>query len=117
MIKPKDPIMDGLRQLMYTNFIVLKKYSLDKAVENWPDESITSTSSIYKWMEAIRDPSIKQIINLTIATKDSIYIEYIANQAGYSVIPQIKDRASLKVLSHLSKLCDSAINGNNDEKK
>lgn len=109
--------MDGLRRLMYANFIVLKKYSLDKAVKNWPDKSITSTSSLYKWMEGERDIPLHQLVNLSIATQDSIYIEYIANQAGYSIIPQIKDRAALRVLSHLSKLCESAINGNNDEKK
>lgn len=117
MIKPNNPLMDGLRQLMYTNFIVLKKYSLDGAVKNWPDKSIKTTSTLYKWMEGVRDIPLHQLVNLSLAVKDPIYIDYIANQAGYSIIPQIKDKTTLKVFSQFFKVIESAINVNNDETK
>jgi len=101
---------------MVSNFMKTKKYSLDKTVENWPDKSITSTSSLYKWMEG-REMPIHQIINLTIATKDSCYLDFIANQAGYSVIPQIKDKGTLRMFLHFSKVTEAIINGYSDEKK
>jgi len=115
MLKPKNPVMDGLRQLMYTNICVLKKYAVDKLVENWPDDSINSTSSIYKWMEGERDIPFHQLINFVIASKDSVYLEYLANQCGYSIIPQIKDKTTLKVFAHLFKIMESTINGKNNE--
>jgi len=115
MGKLKNQANDGLQRVLYTNFRVLKKYKVDDVVENWPDDSINHPSSLHKWITGDRLIPDYQISNLVKATGDTSYLDYFCNPCGYTVIPEIKDKATLKMFTHMAKLMQSAITGKTDE--
>jgi len=115
MGKLKNQTNDSLQRVLYLNFRVLKKYRVDTVVENWPDDSINHASSLHKWITGERQIPDYQVSNLVKATGDITYLEYFCNPCGYMVIPEIRDKTTLKMFTQMAKLMQSVTNGNDDE--
>lgn len=113
--KLKNQPNNTLQRVLYLNFRILKKYKVDTVVENWPDDSINHASSLHKWITGERQIPDHQVSNLVKATGDITYLEYFCNPCGYMVIPEIKDKTTLKMFTHMAKIIQSAINKKENE--
>lgn len=102
----------GFQCLLYTNFIVLKKYRVDTAAQIMGHHKDT----LYKWIRGERPFPVDEVPNLTKATGDTGYLEYLCDQSGFCLMPKIKDRATAKMFSHMAQVMRSVIDLKEEEK-
>jgi len=95
----------GLQNLLYVNFIVKKKYRVDVVAQIMGRHKDT----LYKWVRGEHPFPVDEIPNLTKATEDTEYLEYLCDRAGYSLMPKIKDKGTARTFSHMVKVLLSAI--------
>lgn len=94
----------GLQCLMYFHFIISDKYPVDAIAQKMG----VHRDTLYKWINGTHVFPAEQIINLTNATGDLKYLEYIAEKCGYSIIPKIKDKKTAETMIQMAKIFISA---------
>lgn len=106
----KMSMNSGLGVLLYCNFIIKKKYTVDAIAQKMGIHKDT----LYKYVNGTHVFPSEQLINLTKSTEDPEYLEYITNQCGYALIPKIKDKRTAESLIQMAKVFLSATAGKND---
>jgi len=115
--KRKDYIEDGFRSLLIQKFYGERKYTVDGIAEKMGLHKDT----LYKWI-AGRDSDgkkrhfpIDMIPTLVNATGDSDFLKYLCRPCGMMVLPEIKDKTTLKMFTHMAEIMGVLANGKNDE--
>ena len=103
--------ISGFNCLMYTNFIIRKKYSVETIAEKMG----ISKDSLYRWIRGNRLFPADRLSDLTNATEDFDYIDFILSECGLAAIPRIKDKSTLKMFTQMVKLMQSAIESSGKE--
>ncbi|MBA7465150.1 hypothetical protein ES707_00312 [subsurface metagenome] len=103
--------ISGFNCLMYTNFIIRKKYSVETVAEKMG----ISKDSLYRWIRGNRLFPADRLSDLTNATEDFDYIDFILSECGLTAIPRIKDKSTLKMFTQMVKLMQSAIESSGKE--
>lgn len=98
--------VSALQCLLYTNFHIKKKYRVDAVA----DTMGVAADTLYKWINGTRLFPADRLPSLTIATCDTEYLDFLAGQCGYSIIPKLKDKSTLKMFAHMVEIMQSAIN-------
>lgn len=113
----KDCIDSGFRSLLIANFYAKRKYKVDDIAQKMGIHKDT----LYKWI-AGRDSNgearhfpIDRIPDLVNATNDIEYLEYLCRPCGMMIIPEITDRTTLKMFTHMVGVLQSVTNGKKDE--
>jgi len=95
----------GFQALLYYRFIIEKTYRVDdisKAMNIHKD-------TLYRYVRGENKFPIDQISSLVNATKDLRYLEYFCDPCGYTLLPKIKDKTTVKVISNIAKILQSAV--------
>ena len=103
--------VSALQCLLYTNFHIKKKYRVDTVAEKMG----ISSDTLYKWINGTRLFPADRLPSLTIATGDKEYLDFLAGQCGYSIIPKLKDKSTLKMFAHMVEVMQSAIKLKDEE--
>ena len=96
---------------MYLIFIIKKKHRVDLIA----DRMKVHRDSLYRWIRADKPFPVDQLASLINATEDVEFLEYFADQCGYSIMPKIKDKKTAKVVSQMAKIMLSATDEKNNE--
>ena len=111
-VSPKMSNKNGFASLCYVNFIVKAKYRVDSIAQKWG----ISTDYLYKKIRGEKPWYVDDVQKLYKATGDIEYLEYVNDPCGFTLIPKIKDKQSLKVLGQMISVVQSALNGKDDDK-
>lgn len=111
-VSPNINAKRGFQGLTYYIFISLKKYRVDFTAQKMG----CAIDTLYKKIRGERDWQFEDIHKLVDATGDPLFLEYFCNPCGYTVIPQIKDKATAKMFTQMVKVMQSAINEKENEK-
>ena len=95
----------GFQCLLYTNFRIKKKYSVDTVAQKMGIHKDT----LHKWIYGKNLFPADRIIPLTKATGDLDYLEYVCNQCDYTAMPRITDKQTAKTFAHMSRIMLAAI--------
>lgn len=104
---------NGLGVLLYCNFILKKKYSVDSVAQKMGIHKDT----LYKYINGTHIFPAERLIGLTLATDDYEYLDYIADQCNRAIIPKIKDKKTAEAMIQMAKIFLSATNGNKDDQQ
>ena len=99
------PKKNGFQALLYTRFITEKQYRVAAVAEKMGVHKDT----LYKWVNGTNPFSIDYLAALVVATEDPTYLEYQARDAGYKIIPQIKDKKTAEIIQKFAELMLSCI--------
>ena len=103
--------ISGFNCLLYTNFIIKKKYDVATVAEKMG----ISKDSLYRWIRGNRLFPADRISDLTNATDDFEYLDLVLSECGLTTVPKIKDKHTAKMFFQLMKLMESAIKGINEK--
>jgi len=104
----------GFQSLLYYRFIIEKKYRVDDVSKKMG----ICKDTLYRYIRGAKKDSkneerkefpIDQISSLVNATKDLRYLEYFCDPCGYTLLPKIKDKTTVKVISNIAKILQSAV--------
>ena len=109
----KNDHPDRLRVMMYYNFHIAEKYSVDSVAQKMGIHRDT----LYKWINGTNTFPANEIIDLIKATGDISYLEFIADKCGYALIPKIKDRKTAETVLFIAKMFLMATEGKFDPEK
>ena len=101
----------GFQYLLYVRFIIEKRYRVDAVAQNMKIHRDT----LYKWIRGENAFPIDQLPNLTKATSDCEHLNYLAGEAGFTIMERVKDQKVAKVVSRIAQALNSCINGHGDE--
>ena len=76
-----------------------------------------STSTLYKWIEGEREPSIDYLLPYLKATKDYRYLKYLARECGFQLVPKVNKKMVAQLISELARVLASLVDSNGDEKE
>jgi len=113
VVSPNLKAQKGFQGLCYYVFIHQKKYSVATTAQKMG----CSIDTLYKKIRGERPFQFDDIILLTKATGDPIFVEYFCNPCGYMVIPCIKDKTTARMLTQVGKTFLSMTNGEKDAEK
>lgn len=103
--------VSALQCLLYTNFHIKKKYRVDTVAEIMG----VSSDTLYKWINGTRLFPADRLSSLTLATNDTEYLDFLAGKCGYSIIPKLRDKNTLKMFAHMVEVMRSAIDLKGEE--
>lgn len=113
----KDYVESGFRSLLISKFYAEGKYKVDNIAQKMGVHKDT----LYKWI-AGKDSNgqkrhfpIDRIPDLVNATNDIEFLDYLCRRCGMMVIPEIKDKATLKMFTHMARIMQLIANEKNDE--
>ena len=98
----------GYQTLLYYKFIASKQHDAASIAQKMG----VSVDSVYRWVRGDRSMPIDRIPDLVNATGDLEFLEYLTEKCGFSLVPQIKDRATFKIFAQLVNVFQSAISAN-----
>lgn len=101
----------GFQCLLYTNFRIKKKYSVDSIAQNMGIHKDT----LHKWIYGKNLFPADRIASLTKATRDLDYLEYVCNQCDYTAMPKIKDKNTARMFAQMARVMLAAINLKEEE--
>ena len=104
--------VSSLQCLLYTNFIIKKKYRVETVAEKMG----VSKDTLYRWIRGNRLFPADRLPDLSNATEDLEYIEFILDECNLTPIPKIRDKSTAKIFFQLMKLMQSAINMKDEDK-
>lgn len=79
---------DGVQALMYVRFCVEKKYRVDEVATLMG----LTPDTLYRYLRGDKALPARRLSALTTATGDPCYLDHIADQAGYLVVPKPDDQ-------------------------
>ena len=100
--------------LLYLNFIVLKKHAVDETSKAWYPKPI-HRDTLYRKINGKNPFTVDDLPGLVRATENAEYLEFVANQCGYTIIPIIKDKRVASLVSTLAEVLQKARNGNEEK--
>jgi len=100
--------------LLYLNFVVLNKDSVDECAKHWHPKPI-HRDTLYKKIRGKNPFTVDDLPGLIKSTQRIEYLEFIANQCGYAVVPLIKNKQVKKLMNHVADVLQS-LSGDIDEK-
>ena len=112
MGKLKMSEQNGFQSLLYVNFIIRKKYRVDEVAQKWVGRNGKKgihKDTLYKWIRGENHFPPDRIAELVNATGDIEYLEYHCDPCGFTLMPKIKDKHTAKMISHMVRLMQSAI--------
>ena len=72
--------------------------------------------SLYRWVRGDKPFPIDKLPDLINATEDVEFLEYLADQCSYSLIPKIGNRKTAEIMNQMAKVMLSATNLNGKDK-
>jgi predicted transcriptional regulator len=103
---------NGFSVLLYCNFIIKKKYGVDAVSQKMG----IAKDTLYKYVNGSHVFPAEKLIDLTNATEDMEYLEYIADKCNRTVITKIKDKKTAEAMIEMAKLFLSATAGREEGK-
>jgi hypothetical protein len=100
--------------LLYLNFIILKKDNVDECAKNWWPHPI-HRDTLYRKIRGANPFTVDDLPGLTKSTKRQEYLEFIANQCGFSIIPVVKDKQAIKLMNQIADILQRATNGKEEK--
>jgi len=101
----------GLQCLLYTNFVIKAKYSVDSVAEKMG----VHRDTLYKWIEGKNLFPADRLAPLTVATQDTEYLEYTLDKCGYVLLPKIRDKKAAETMIQMAKVFMSATNNGKEK--
>jgi len=99
--------VSGLQVLLYSNFVIKKRYRVDTIAQKMG----ISKDLLYRWIRGNKQFPADRLSDLTNATEDYEYFDFILSECGLTTIPKIKDKTTAKMFFQLMKLMESALKG------
>ena len=96
----------GFQNLLYVRFIIEKRYRVDEVARKLDIHKDT----LYRWIRGDNPFPIDQLPHLVKATDDPIYLKYLAREAGFSLVEQVKDKKTAEAISRIADILISCIN-------
>lgn len=96
------------QNLLYFIFQVKHRHRVDLTAEKMGVHKDT----FYRWSRGDKPFPIDQLPNLVNATDDVEFLEHLADQCGYSVLPKIKNRKTAEIMTQMAKVMLSATESN-----
>jgi len=97
--------VSSLQCLLYTSFIIKKRYRVDAIAQKMG----ISKDLLYRYIRGNKQFPSDRLSDLTNATEDFDYIDFMFSECGLTAIPRIKDKSTLKMFTQMVKLMQSAI--------
>ena len=97
--------ISSLQCLLYTSFVIKKRYRVDTIAQKMG----ISKDLLYRYIRGNKQFPADRLSDLTNATEDYDYLDFILSECGLTAIPRIKDKSTLKMFTQMVKLMQSAI--------
>jgi len=95
----------GFQALLYYRFTIERKHHVDEVSKKMGIHKDT----LYRYTRGDNKFPIDQISNLVNAIGDIGFLEYFCEPCGYTLLPKIKDKTTVKVISNIAKILQNAV--------
>ena len=95
----------GYQMLLYYKFIAHKEFDTTSIAEKMG----ISLDTLYRYIRGDRPFPVDRISDLVNATQDTEFLDYLCSPCGFSLMPKIKDRTTMKTFSQLVRMMQSVL--------